>query len=191
VEVNLTQTLDDALNTRLNKNALNPLIDVTSDSFLNNGAGMYGVSIVGSSSGTPMVNVTSSVSLHVMYNSSASLKPTSILNVMFSVNAKALRSSLVNGVGGGQSSLVLSAVSISYIPTLIVPLISCHSFGDLQMVNFSVVRNGMSHLRNKEDSGNICGVRSDGPALLLKDCVGMISSSSLENIDTGIVMSLY
>jgi hypothetical protein len=183
-QVDQFQTLDDALNTKLNKNAVNPVINITSSAYLNNGADMTGVSISGLATVIPVVTVTSSITLSVVYNSSNMFKPTSIFNIQFTLNARAVLP-FIEGIGTPQSSMIFNTLTISYNPTSSAPLISCSSFGSLQFTGISVIKNPSYLLRNADEASNICGILSDSPALLIKDSMGLISSSSFQNVDTG------
>jgi hypothetical protein len=71
------------------------------------------------------------------------------------------------------------------------PLISLSSFGSIQFTNLSIVKRGVFRMRNADVGGNICGTNSNGPALLIKDSIGMISSSTFQNIETGFVLLFF
>jgi hypothetical protein len=186
VEVNGTQTLDNALNSKLSRSITNPTIYVASNSSLNNGADMTGVMITGLPNFIPpTVDVTSSVTLDIKYNSSNSFKPTSIVNVQFNLNLLTITSSLIRCVGTTQSTLVITGVIFTYRPRLYAPLISINAIGILQISNTSINKMVGNLMSNADESNNICGMITDGPALLIKDSEGMITSTSFRNVDSG------
>jgi hypothetical protein len=187
VIVNSMQSLDDALNTKLNKNALNPLINVTGNSFFNNGADMAGVKISGSE-GNPVIIVPGSSTLSILYTPNNSYKPTSMSGFQFNVTTPIISSSLIKGLGTTSSTVIINTVTFLYASSLGAELLSFSDFGSIQISNASVIKS--SSVLSNADVGSICASVTDSSALLLKNSNGMIGSSTFQNINTGYLVSL-
>jgi hypothetical protein len=192
VSVNELLSLDDALNTKLNKNALNPVVNVVGNTNLNNGAEFAGVTINVLGDITRSINVPFSVTLIAMYNSNNSFKATSISGVRFDISARFITSTLISAMGTSQSTFIINSVVFTYNPTLFAPLIICNSFGSIQFTDVSVIKNSVMMLKNADNTGgNICGITNDAPVLMIRGSTGIISSSVFENINTGLVQMLF
>jgi hypothetical protein len=174
----------------LDKNSLTPIVSVVGSTTLNSGAEIAGISIIGISSNTLfVVEVTSPVSLSVIYNSNNINKPTTISTLEFDVTFSVIPTPLLNGVGTSQTTLILNTVIVLYAPSLGAALISVNSFGSLQFSNLSVIKSPSTPttaLNNMDVSSTLCYANPSGPALLIKDSLGMISSSVFQNIDSGV-----
>lgn len=185
VAVNSMQSLDDALNTKLNKNSLNPLLNITGSSFLNNNADAAGVSISGSN-GNPVVIVPGSSTLSLLYTASNGYKPTSLYGFQFNITTPIISSPLIKGAGTSSSTVIVNTITFLYGSSLGAELLSFSDFGSVQFSNVSVVRTSSSlNMLSNADDDNICGSVTNGPALLLRNSNGMIGSSTFQNIDTG------
>jgi hypothetical protein len=184
-EVNQTQSLDTVLNLKLNKNALNPRVTVTGNSALNSSAEMSGVSITASQSLLPLIDVVAQATLEITYNYSNSFKSTFFENIEFNIVRNLISGPFLRAKGTLQSTLVLNSVVFGYTTTLEAPLLSLDTFGSIQLTNVTVIKKATTAGKVVDQSGNVCGLFTDSPALLIRSSVAIINSSTFENIDTG------
>jgi hypothetical protein len=189
VEVSLQQSLDDAINTKLNKEWMEPRVTIVMNTTLNRSVEMAGVILEGVlSSETPVILVASPVTLNIIYNSKNAERTTLISNVEFNIITSTMAISLVNGVGCPHSELIINNCFFQYKASLGAPLIVVDGFDGIDFIDMSVVKSAVKRLNNVEVLGNICDVYTDGPVLLVKNSVGRIASSSFRNVDRGVIV---
>jgi hypothetical protein len=185
VNADLTVSLNNAVNTKLDKSVSSPVVLVSTETNLNGNADISGVTIQGLTSISNIKVITLST-LSILFQAGLS-RPVIISFLNFNISLPLITSPLINATSLNAQSSVLnvSQVTFSYSTTLGVPLVILSGLNNVQLTSVSFVRVATSLLANA-DNKEMCEIQTNTPSLDLNNSQVVISSSSFENLNTGV-----
>jgi hypothetical protein len=189
VYVGVEGSLNNALNTQLDRNAVTPTVHINTSTYLIGNADIGGTKIEGDTGGSiVMVNAPSTL---ISSNYGIGNKPTVMTLVTFDISLSVIASPLVNVTAANAplSSFTASGVSFNYRTTLGVPLVVLSGVDNVQFTNSTFSRNGTKSVQS--DFSDLCQVQTNSPALDLYNVKGTISACTFQNLNTGVYVYVF
>jgi hypothetical protein len=187
VYVGIGGSLNNALNTQLDKSAATSTVHINQTTYFADNADIGGVTVEGDTGGSTVVVSPLSTLFSLYYGN----KPTLLTRITFDFSLGVMASSLINAtvVNSPSPSFTINNVTFNYQAALGVPLIVLSGINNVQITNSTFARKTTELLGS--NFSDMCQVQTNSPALDLYNVKGTISTSTFQNINTGMCMRMY